>query len=100
MSLNFKPFDKMDWMGYGGAESAPDGREPIIAYVEKGGKDFVVIADLNGVSVDIYENDEHVTGFMRNNEGDYDGNVAFANAMVEADLDEGRLELVLDFEVF
>ena len=53
--IALRPFRKIDWYGYGGAESFPDGSEPLIGSIDLvvSGYPFEgdVILDANGVGI-------------------------------------------------
>src|SRR5438552_2559994 len=66
--FNFRTFTKLDWMGYGGAESFEDGRDPLLSDgdVVIDGAPADVIIDATGVSLNWWIDEEpycvHVAG--------------------------------------
>lgn len=58
--LAFRPFEKADWYGWGGATASPDGRAPMIGEYDGAGYGeypATVIADACGVEVTLYGDD-------------------------------------------
>lgn len=54
--MNYKPFDKLDWDGFAGAEPFTDGSEPLIAegkFLDAPFTDYLFIADGNGFFVSL-----------------------------------------------
>lgn len=82
MTLEFRNFDKNDWMANAGAEPAADGREPIIASNDE----VEVIADNQGVEVRLwlYNSKGECNGmrvFSLLNEGRYNINCTIAKSL-------------------
>lgn len=87
-----RSFDKGDWSAFQGAESAPDGRAPMIGEVELDGRGALVIADARGIQI--------VTGggdVWDRAERKYDSNVNIAGVLVALGLKDYQLKL-LGFE--
>ncbi|AMQ66051.1 hypothetical protein AAY80_113 [Stenotrophomonas phage vB_SmaS-DLP_6] len=86
--IEFREFDRNDWMSFAGCENGPNGEPPLIAETEFDGFDTIVVADANGVCICMVQQDgdEYIDRnytWNHDNALPYAANVLFAKGITD-----------------